>query len=255
MPRGSEPPSLTRGLCLPTNGRTVSISTVPSGPSGLNGSPRKRSIGEEFSGAGWALTTGLANFLSPSISAHTLVVAGSMYPPKTIGSIGLPLLAASIATWMFPAGAANAFLTCFNIAAPATEAFRSSRRFIGMLSLLVLVSSPCPCCTRRSPLRFHQLLRSWHVSTGRDFAGGVLQSVGRTSHEDLPCDLFRQSDVPKKGHANECSLGGIGPGFPFCHSGPVLIIRPTASFGAVSLIFHIPNDAGGPGGANSGSSE
>ena len=42
MPRGSEPSSLTRGLCLPTNGRTVSISTVPSGPTGLNGSPRKR---------------------------------------------------------------------------------------------------------------------------------------------------------------------------------------------------------------------
>src|ERR1022692_985639 len=150
MPRGAEPASLTRGLCLPTNDRTVSISTVPSGPSGLNGSPRKRSIGEEFSGAGWALTTGLANFLSPSISAHTLVVAGSMYPPKIIGLIGLPLLAASIATWMFPGGAANAFLPCLNVAAPAIEAVRSSRRFIGMVFLLELLS-PLGC-TRRSVL-------------------------------------------------------------------------------------------------------
>ncbi|MGA2721895.1 MAG: hypothetical protein ABSG79_05710 [Bryobacteraceae bacterium] len=130
---------MTRGLCVPTNGRTVSISTVPSGPTGLNGSPGKRNPEEEFAGAGWALTTGPANFLSLSISAHTLVVAGSMYPPKIIGLIGLPLLAASIATWMFPAGAANAFLPCFNMAAPATEAFRSSRRFIGMSSLLVFV--------------------------------------------------------------------------------------------------------------------
>jgi hypothetical protein len=61
-----------------------------------------------------------------------------MYPPKIIGLIGLPLLAASIATWMFPAGAANAVLSCLNMAAPATEAFRRSRRFIGMLSLLIL---------------------------------------------------------------------------------------------------------------------
>jgi hypothetical protein len=34
----------------------------------------------------------------------------------------------------------------------------------------------------------------------------------------------------------------------------VSIIHPTASFGAVSLIFPIPNDSGGPRGANSGSS-
>src|SRR5271157_592363 len=184
MPRGAEPSSLTRGLCLPTNGRTVSISTVPSGPTGVNGPPRKRSIGEEFAGAAWALTTGLANFLSPSISAHTLVVAGSMYPPKIIGLIGLPLPAASIATWMLPAGAANAFLPCFNMAAPATEAFRSSRRFICMLSVLVLFSSPWPCYTRQSPLRSHQLLRSWHVNTDRDFANGLLQRKWRAGTPD-----------------------------------------------------------------------
>jgi hypothetical protein len=34
----------------------------------------------------------LANFLSVSISAHTPVVAGSMYPPKTIGFTGAPIL-------------------------------------------------------------------------------------------------------------------------------------------------------------------
>ena len=79
MPRGSEPSSLTRGLCLPTNGRTVSISTVPAGPTGLKGSPKKRRK-KEFAGAGGgaASVIGLANFLSVSISAHTFVVAGSM---------------------------------------------------------------------------------------------------------------------------------------------------------------------------------
>src|ERR1039457_7651788 len=87
MPQGAEPSSLTRGLWLPTNGRTVSISTVPSGPTGLNGSPRPRNPEGAGAGAGWVLTTGMANFLSLSISAHTLVVAGSMYPPKIIGSI------------------------------------------------------------------------------------------------------------------------------------------------------------------------
>src|ERR1035438_7788782 len=110
MPQGAEPSSLTRGLWLPTNGRTVSISTVPSGPTGLNGSPRPRNPEGAGAGAGWVLTTGMANFLSLSISAHTLVVAGSMYPPKIIGSIGLPILAASITALVFSWGAGNALL-------------------------------------------------------------------------------------------------------------------------------------------------
>jgi hypothetical protein len=84
-----------------------------------------------------ALVMGLANFLSVSISAQTLVVAGSMYPPKMSGVIGTPTFAASIATWMFPAGAANALPPCLKTSAPATEAVKSSRRFIGMISLLV----------------------------------------------------------------------------------------------------------------------
>jgi hypothetical protein len=130
---------LTRGLCFPTNAFAVSISTVPAGPTGRNGSPPKRRAGPAAgaAAAGVAAAIGFANFLSVNISAQTRVVAGSMYPPKISGVIGSPGLAASIATWMFPAGAANAFLPWFNIAAPAMEAVRSSRRFIGMLSLLL----------------------------------------------------------------------------------------------------------------------
>ena len=78
MPRGSEPSSLTRGLCLPTNGLTVSISTVPSGPTGLNGSPKSGGKTSSSAPCATALVIGLANFLSVSISAHTCVVAGSM---------------------------------------------------------------------------------------------------------------------------------------------------------------------------------
>ena len=135
MPHGSEPWSLTRGLCLPTNGRTVSISTVPAGPTGLNGSPRKRRKGE-FDGGGAASVTGLANFLSVSISAHTCVVAGSMYPPKISGLIGSPLFDASMETLRLPDGSAKAVILCCNRAAPATEAAMNSRRFIVISYLL-----------------------------------------------------------------------------------------------------------------------
>jgi hypothetical protein len=71
-----------------------------------------------------------------------------MYPPKIIGLIGLPALAASIATWTFSGGAANAGFPCRSMAAPATEAFRSSRRLIDMLSLLessLAFALPCHC--------------------------------------------------------------------------------------------------------------
>ena len=135
MPHGSEPRSLTRGLCLPTNGRSVSISTVPAGPSGLNGSPGKRRKGE-LTGAGAASVTGLANFLSVSISAHNCVVAGSMYPPKISGLIGSPILDASIETLRLPEGSAKAVIPCCNRAAPAIEAAKNSRRFIGISYLL-----------------------------------------------------------------------------------------------------------------------
>ena len=64
---------------------------------GRKGSPMKRRK-KEFADAGSSLLVmGLANLRSVSISAHTLVVAGSMYPPKIIGSIGAPLEDASIA--------------------------------------------------------------------------------------------------------------------------------------------------------------
>jgi hypothetical protein len=78
MPRGSAcRPAWTRGLCLPTNGRSVSITTLPAGPTGLKGVPIKR-LKNEFDGGGAASVTGLANFRSVSISAQTDVVAGSM---------------------------------------------------------------------------------------------------------------------------------------------------------------------------------
>ena len=136
MPHSSAPWILTRGLWLPTKGRAVSISTVPGGPTGLNGSPRKRRKGE-LVGAGVASVTGLTNFLSVSISAHTWVVAGSMYPPKISGLIGPPLFDASIETLRLSDGSEKAGIPCCNRAALAAEATRNSRRFIGMSCLLV----------------------------------------------------------------------------------------------------------------------
>ena len=65
------------------------------------------------------------------------MVAGSMYPPKIIGLTGLPIFDASIATWMFPPGAAKAVIRCCNTAALAAEAAKNSRRFIVMSYLLV----------------------------------------------------------------------------------------------------------------------
>jgi hypothetical protein len=110
---------------------------VPAGPTGLNGSPIKRRKGE-FDGGGAASVTGLANFLSVSISAHTCVVAGSMYPPKISGLIGSPLLDASMETLRLPDGSAKAVILCCNRAAPATEAAMNSRRFIVISYLLTL---------------------------------------------------------------------------------------------------------------------
>src|ERR1035441_3240944 len=87
-----------RGLCLPTNGRTVSISTASAGPTGQNGSPPKRraipppAAPRPPCAAAVAGTIAFANFLSVSISAQTRVVAGSMYPPKIIGLTGAPAL-------------------------------------------------------------------------------------------------------------------------------------------------------------------
>jgi hypothetical protein len=68
---------------------------VPFGPTGLNGCPRKRPKPPGCAVDG-ASAIGFANFRSISISAHTYVVAGSMYPPKIRGLIGSPRIDASI---------------------------------------------------------------------------------------------------------------------------------------------------------------
>jgi hypothetical protein len=99
-----------------------------------------------------------------------------MYPPKIIGLIGFPLLAASIATWMLPAGAASAFLPCLNTAVPATEAFRSSRRFIGMLSLLELMRISPRC-----------------LYSGSDAANVSVFREARSSTTDVPFSEFAAS--------------------------------------------------------------
>jgi hypothetical protein len=54
--------------------------------------------------------------------------------------MGAPLLLASIVAWIFPVGAAKAFIGARKIAAPATDAATNSRRFIGIISLPITVS-------------------------------------------------------------------------------------------------------------------
>jgi hypothetical protein len=53
--------------------------------------------------------------------------------------MGAPLLLASIVAWIFPVGAAKAFIGARKIADPATDAAMNSRRFIGIISLPIKV--------------------------------------------------------------------------------------------------------------------
>jgi hypothetical protein len=69
MPRGSDPSSLMRVLCFPTNGFVVSIPTALARPIGLNGSPAKRRKKPLGSGSG-ADVIGFPNLRSVSISAR-----------------------------------------------------------------------------------------------------------------------------------------------------------------------------------------
>jgi hypothetical protein len=92
---------------------------------------------KEPDGSGVASVTERKNFLSVSISAHTRVVAGSMYPPKMSGVIGSHILAASTVTCISPAGAANAVIPYRIVAALATDAVTNFRWLIVMLFPLI----------------------------------------------------------------------------------------------------------------------
>ena len=50
-----------------------------------------------------------------------------------------PLLLTSIVAWIFPVGAAKAFIGARKIAVPAADAAMNSRRFIGVISLPIKV--------------------------------------------------------------------------------------------------------------------